>query len=347
MTSIDKFFIKPEKIKEELKNTSTTQFELINLNLSSKEQSLLFSKTNQTQNYQKKLDFENSMYKGNNNYNNHQNYNKFKSNKDNFSRKAEFSFENSISKNANFSILSISKKEVISSNPKSIIDENKILSIFSSLKSSSSHQTFQIERISDLGNYLGFGNYNQFMYIYSHNEKTSIGPYSYNEIRNFYNQKYIDSSTLIRLLDIFKFKNKPPFEFITIKDLINDDISFSNIETNSYLVQLTQTFKTKQEQYKKKQDDINKLSSLEVFKKKNNEKDEIDFGNDNIKKEEVIKSQFEHIKIEEKKENLNTDSTVHVVKKGKKKKGVEVDLKLGFYSMTKEEENYLQHFTPK
>lgn len=335
----------------------------LNSQITDKEKELLFNKQaagfdfinqkkkeekSQKQSYQNSFipfipNINNQTYNNNtNNYNNNSNtYINNNTKKDKgFTRVVNTSLSNntnllsqSIIKDSQFSIFSSSKPQ---------INVKETLSIMSNLRQNSKlFSEFNFDKLTELSSTLGFGIYNQFIYLYSPQEETSIGPFSINELKNFYSLKYIDSTTKCRLLDIFKVKGKAPFEFVTIKEMIASDF-FDRVETNSYLIQITQSIKAKQDLLKQKKEETEKFKSMEMINKKEESIYSTPSGASNIKQQVKEKNQFDHIKSNV--ANEQPSQSKQVIKQ-KKKKAAELDVKLGFYAMTKEEKEYTQHYT--
>lgn len=208
-------------------------------------------------------------------------------------------------------------------------------------------QNLDLDNLCLLSGFLGFGNYNPFLYIYSPIGKHSIGPYSFNDLKSFYNMKYIDGSSKVRLIDTYKIKGKAPFEFLPLSQFAVGEEFYDQIEPNNWLIQLASSLKTKQENHKQKEEEIKKLKALEVMASKESDKRFI--KNDATKDDKSIKAsqEIQSSTTKEKFDDTKTqqDANVKSLVVKKKKKAVELDIKTGFYSMTEQEKKYTQHYT--
>ena len=210
------FYLEPDMLRECQKNPIPYENlkSSIHKNINKQELDLIFN-TNEVKISNDKIDFKKSFFPNNqintNPQGNKSNTRTFNRNiSQNTIRKEEISsFINLFKENkVSFSVLSKHIKDSTKN------EETSVLPDFKSNKNSFIPLNF--DKISELSNILGFGNYNQFLYLFSKADNTSIGPFSFNELKSLYSLKQIDSTTKCRLLDIFKIKGKAPFEFFEI-----------------------------------------------------------------------------------------------------------------------------------
>ena len=166
-------------------------------------------------------------------------------------------------------------------------------------------------------------------------------------LKSFYNMKYIDGSSKVRLIDTYKIKGKAPFEFLLLSQFSSGEDFYEQIEANNWLIQLANSLKTKQENHKQKEEEIKRLRELEIIAKKESDKKHmknINTGENNqIKADIDSQPVFNQQLKDEVKPQTDTNQKNLVVKK--KKKAVQLDIKTGFYSMTEQEKQYTQHYT--
>lgn len=335
------YYLEPDQFKD-YQNTAIS-FEhlksVINKNINKEEVNLLFN-TNEAKLSRDKKDFKKS-FLPNNQINTNPQGNK--NNTRTFNRNVS---QNTIKKEETSTFINLFKENKVSFSvlPKQIKESNKnednnIQTDFKTNKNS--FVPFNFDKISELSNILGFGNYNQFLYLFSKADNTSVGPFSFNELKSLYSLKHIDSTTKCRLLDIFKIKGKAPFDFFEINQLISNDF-YDKIESNTWLIQLVDGLKTKQELFKKKKEEVEKLKQLEKIENKK------ELNEEQKRNEKQVEHNSTSVitKIEDNQPLVSKGSSSNVIK-NKKKKGADLDVKLGFYSMSKEEQAYIPHFTAK
>jgi len=250
-----------------------------------------------------------------------------------------------------------------------------------------------IDEFSDFSIILGFGNFTPFVYIKTNeifsnfikkqeyygidivnnvtnfpgiNNIPVFGPFNLLEIKSFYKKNVINSTTMVKFIDIIRFKNfnknnSPYFPLSIFKNKKIEDIILE-IEIETSLLTIGENLKTKQKFYISKKEEQQKM-----FKTNEELKDKDKTNNDNIQQQNLTTKIIENgqvlinIKEEDNKnkfEDNNIDYPIDInyakydkqpviCKKKKKAKTKEIDTKLGFYSMSKEEQNYCQHYTAK
>lgn len=293
--------------------------------------------------------FENKQKYNNNNKTSSMN------NKHNFYNinKKEENNENNLSKDSNiaFSIFNANNcdnnlNKVSFS--KTNINVNQIGKILRGLKENElSDVKFNDNNLIELASILGFGVYNQFIYIYSIVGNTSIGPFSINELKTFVNMKYVDGSTKIRFLDVFKFEGKAPFEFISLKDICNNDRFYEKVKLNSWLLHLSSTLEDKQKNLIDQKLELEKLKKLEIKNKKtsiiNTTKIPLNINdsllNNNIDENKSVNKETNMV--------VNQDNLKQKPISKKKRKGKDLDIKTGFFSLAKNEASYNEYYEAK
>lgn len=115
-----------------------------------------------------------------------------------------------------FSILRSEKKDFIEKTVNQDNSTNSENNLYKGLCNDKAEK-INLDSLTNLFSLLGFGNYNQVLYIFSPLANSSIGPFSYNEIKNLHNKSLINSSTKVRLLDLYKIRGKAPFDYMPMK----------------------------------------------------------------------------------------------------------------------------------
>ena len=109
--------------------------------------------------------------------------------------------------------------------------------------------------------------------IYFKNNYGGInGPYNYEQIKNLYKNKKLDSTYEFRPIDIFSFKDDDLFSFHTVK-IINDD-KWEDSIVDSSLLKYNELYKNKKEQDFPKETKKEEIKSKDEIKDVNRPKDD-------------------------------------------------------------------------
>lgn len=220
----------------------------------------------------------------------------------------------------------------------------------------------KITNLDDVNNFLNLSLDSPLWYINNNeedNQGLSYGPFSTKEVKSMYTEQKIDGLTRIRPVDIFKKKGKKKNGLIALSCINNVNFFIENYEVNEDISDLFYSFKAIKP--------INEPIVIKKEEQKNNSKEKkiIDVNSPMTKKEEEVNQQQREgiaqkittigkdILIEEKKkENIekqlisnNQGLTRELHSKKKKGKGprikpTNVDVKVGFYTMSHQEKNY-------
>lgn len=136
--------------------------------------------------------------------------------------------------------------------------------------SSNSFTSFDIKSIYRINEKLKFPKEDPMWYIYHVISKSSFGPISSMQLEELYHKKNVDGMTDVRLIDIFKIRNKGSFAYFKLKDLENTNFLVDCIEpANNLLKYVDELNKMKREEIAKN-NQIQK--KLENEKEKNTHK---------------------------------------------------------------------------
>jgi hypothetical protein len=188
---------------------------------------------------------------------------------------------------------------------------------------------------------LKIGKNEQIWYLQK-NEGLIYGPISSKEVESLYMDKQIDGLQEIRLVDVFKIRGRPSYEFFKLKDLENPNF-LKDLDTNSSILKyLDELEKVKNELVKQEAirketfshqpvKNVKPIHEQVITTKKGNKKEpakpkvEVPINSG----PSIIDFEHEEIKSQPKKDN-----------KKKKGKPVDFDLKTGFITVTEQEKNY-------
>lgn len=113
------------------------------------------------------------------------------------------------------------------------------------------------------------------------------------------------------------------------------------MELNSWLIQISKGLEAKQNQIKIQKEELEKLKELEVINKQKKEVEAVKTKKLESNQEKDDKSK----PVKEEKANIQLESETKekpIVKK-KKKKGQDIDIKLGCFTATKEQREYSEY----
>ena len=102
-------------------------------------------------------------------------------------------------------------------------------------KLSNSFTPFQIECLYKINEKLKYSKDEPLWYVYHTLSKSSFGPVSSTQLDEIYRKKNIDGLSDVRLIDIFKIKNKGSFGYFKLKDLENPNFLTDFVEPSSLL----------------------------------------------------------------------------------------------------------------
>jgi hypothetical protein len=259
---------------------------------------------------------------------------------------------------------------------KKVTETNKNYN-FINHNSKNSFTPVNFRHVYEINKKLKFPRDDPLWYIYHSISKSSFGPISSIQLEELYNLKNIDGQSEVRLIDIFKIKNKGPFAYFRLKEIENINFLKDNIEQTNLLRYLEELNRLKkdveikifQQNVKKDQPiDFNK-DIVEKYKNKNNCDfvNEIDYSKNTEKIIEINKEinsnrpNIQENKKTEKKMVIPINTCPSVIeeefenekkikdgkdqgpakKKGKKKgKPMDMDIKTGFFTLSNQEKNY-------
>lgn len=219
-------------------------------------------------------------------------------------------------------------------------------------------QTVDIKQIYNINERLKYPKDDPLWYIYHETSRSSFGPVSSKQLENIYLKGTIHGQTEVRLIDIFKLKNKGPFSYFKLKDTESPNF-LKEIDGSSLFKYVDELVKKRKEEIAYSQTnikvshDVNQKSNTNVNKKSSvqyvnvEKKETFSLPQEVTKKSANVSKQQVHInnaeslidkEIEEsKKISSNTQS-----RKGKKMKGKPIDFdgKTGFFTISQQEKEY-------
>lgn len=221
------------------------------------------------------------------------------------------------------------------------------------------------KKVYQINDKLKYSKDNPLWYIYHEHSKSSFGPISSVHLEEIYHHKNIDGQTEVRLIDVFKVKDKGPFSYFKLKDVETNYFFTDCIESSYTLLKLV--------------DQLNKVHATEEYERENEKKNKdrlIEVKKNAVKPIATKKTKVKYVDINEhfdqrdyyyeyeanlqpiKKEDpllINNGPSVidkefakeiapvNKDKKWKKKpkgKPVDLNLKTGFFTMSKQEKEY-------
>jgi len=124
-------------------------------------------------------------------------------------------------------------------------------------------------------------------YIFHKFSKSSFGPVSSQHLEELYNLRHIDASIEVRLIDVFKIKNRGPFAYFTLKEIEKENFLLDSVEGSSLLKYLDELNKYK-----------NSATRVEInLKEAKKIKTAVKIEKNNFKKEEADRIKLNQVPI--------------------------------------------------
>jgi len=126
-----------------------------------------------------------------------------------------------------------------------VVDNAAAHNFRNNLKKQPSFRKVNIKMVYKINEQLKYPTDDALWYIFHVEAKSSFGPISSKHLEEIYNSKNIDGNSEIRLIDIFKIKNKGAFAYFQLIDIENPMFLKNTIEPSS-LIRYTEELKKNQ-----------------------------------------------------------------------------------------------------
>jgi hypothetical protein len=243
----------------------------------------------------------------------------------------------------------VNKYDILNTHSFSIKYENSLTfnpTVVSEIETKRSHLPFNINALYLINEKLRIGKSEPLWYLNNLGNKSLYGPISSKEVEGMYMDKKFDGSQEIRLIDIFKQKNKPNYTFFKLKELEQPNF-IKEIDGNLMVKYIDELEKVKSEIIKQ---ETVKKETYSTQSKTRLQPEEVLYTTKQVnkqKKQEPVRPKVEvpintgpsviDMDFKEESKEFKTQN-----KKDKKKKGklVDLDIKTGFFTITEQEKKY-------